>query len=162
LSGGWTTLGTVRCRLIQGAAGAREGVLWFPKLNIADLGAAASSEKVEQDYRGADVESYQVKAHSLADILGGVDHVDLLHVDIQGSEFDLLRHNLDLLAAKVDAMLIGTHSRKIEGDLVELLLGAGWRLHREKPCRVNWTLETPDLTGRTITDGCQYWRRAPE
>jgi FkbM family methyltransferase len=161
-SGDWTLAGRVRCRLIQGAAGAKPGILWFPKLNIADLGAAASNEKLDLDYRGAEVESYEVKAYMLDDILDGVDHVDLLHVDIQGSEFELLRHNLDLLAAKVDAMLIGTHSRKIEGDLVELLLGAGWRLHREKPCRVDWTLDTPDLTGRTVTDGCQYWRRGTD
>lgn len=158
-SGTWTQAGPVRCRLIQGAAGASEGILHFPKLDLGDLGAAASSEAADLEYRGKAVETFEVKAYTLAQILDGIDHVDLLHIDIQGGEFDLLAGSLETLEAKVAAMLVGTHSRVIEGQIVDLLIGRGWILHREKPCRVDWTLETPHLTGRTTDDGCQYWRR---
>lgn len=155
----WTRQGSVHCRLIQGAAGADAGILWFPKLNITDLGAAAAAERDDHDYRGAEVAMQKVTAFTLDQILDGIEHVDLLHVDIQGSEYDLLSANLALLARKVDAMLIGTHSRVIEGNLIALLIDAGWHLEREKPCRVDWSRPTPDLTGRTVTDGCQYWRK---
>jgi FkbM family methyltransferase len=158
-SGPWTQLDGVRCRLIQGAAGASEGILYFPKLNLADLGASASEDPIEHDYRGADCDSFEVKAYTLAQILDGIEQVDLLHIDIQGSEFDLLAGSLEALNSKVRAMLIGTHSRVIEGQIIDLLIDKGWELWREKPCRVDWRRETPTLTGRTTDDGCQYWRR---
>jgi len=158
-SGPWTQNGPVRCRLIQGAAGATEGTLYFPKLNLADLGASASEDPIEYDYRGADCDSFEVKAYTLAQILEGVDEVDLLHIDIQGSEFDLLAGSLEALNSKVRAMLVGTHSRVIEGQIIDLLIDKGWELYREKPCRVDWHKVTPTLTGRTTDDGCQYWRR---
>jgi FkbM family methyltransferase len=158
-SGPWTQRGPVRCRLIQGAAGAEEGILYFPKLNLADLGASASEDPIEYDYRGADCDSFEVKAYTLTQILEGIDQVDLLHIDIQGSEFDLLSGSLDALNSKVRAMLVGTHSRVIEGQIIDLLLDKGWDLWREKPCRVEWDKVTPTLPGRTTDDGCQYWRR---
>jgi len=158
---GWAELGTVRSRLIEAAAGRQAGTLWFPKLDVADLGAAATDRSTGQDYRGATVDSAPVVAMTLAAILDGAALVDLLHVDIQGGEFDFLAANVDLLAARVGAMLVGTHSRVIEGALIELLLRQGWTLAREKPCRVDWSRQTPHLTGRTQNDGCQYWRRRP-
>jgi FkbM family methyltransferase len=157
-NGEWCEMGPARSRLIQGAAGAKPGTLWFPKLNIHDLGAAAAEAKREQDYRGAAIESYEVRAYSLTEILDGVDFVDFLHVDIQGAEFDLLSANAELLKQRVGCMLIGTHSRVIEGQLIQLL-DRDWSLWREKPCRVDWQLATPDLSGRTVNDGVQYWRR---
>src|SRR6202012_4436894 len=78
-SGPWTTSGPVRCRLIQGAAGATEGILYFPKLDLGDLGAAAASQAKDLEYRGNEVENFEVKAYTLAQILEGIDHVDLLH-----------------------------------------------------------------------------------
>jgi hypothetical protein len=159
---GWTERDTVRCRLIQGAAGVSAGRLWFPRGNLADLGAAATACRSDQDYRGAEIESFAVTAHPLASILDGVPFVDLLHIDIQGGEAELVAANLGLLAERVGAMLIGTHSRVIEARLIELLLDRGWSLHREKPCQVDWSRASPSLTGRTRDDGCQYWRRRPD
>jgi FkbM family methyltransferase len=148
------------CRLIQGAAGAKPGTLWFPKLAITDLGAAAAAEQRAEDYRGAAIESHEVRAYTLEEILADVDFVDFLHVDIQGGEYELLAANAGMLRDRVAAMLIGTHSRVIEGQLIALL-DADWALHREKPCRVDWSAAAPELSGRTINDGCQYWLRRP-
>ncbi len=149
----------LRCRLIEGAVGIEEGWLWFPESAVTDMGAAASTADVDRDYRGAAVRSAPVKAYPLEEALRGLATVDLLHIDIQGAEVELVSHNLDLIAERVSGLMIGTHSRVIEGQLFEMLFAAGWRLHREKPCWVNWESKSPSLAGKTVADGAQYWRR---
>lgn len=55
-------------------------------------------------------------------------------------------------------LFVGTHSRKIEGDLIATLFKRGWKLEREKPCRFDGQGHTPILTGLTTDDGGQVWR----
>ena len=57
-------------------------------------------------------------------------------------------------------MMIGTHSRVIEGALIELLYANGWTLELEKPCRVVWSEHPVSQEAMTEVDGCQYWRRS--
>ena len=123
------------------------------------MGAAASTSSDDRDYRGKRVRNLRVQGYPLAEILG-TSKVNLLHIDIQGSELELVQANLELIARQVDAMMIGTHSRVIEGALIELLYANGWRLELEKPCRVAWTAHPASQQAMTETDGCQYWRRA--
>ena len=51
-------------------------------------------------------------------------------------------------------MVIGTHSRQIEGRLFDALLGAGWRLEIERPAMINLESGTPVVR----VDGVQGWR----
>jgi hypothetical protein len=80
--------------------------------------------------------------------------VDLIHFDIQGAEFEVVAGSVDQLSAKVKWMVIGTHSRSIEGRLIYLLLQSNWSLENEQPCRCSYT------TGRSqiFIDGTQVWR----
>lgn len=84
--------------------------------------------------------------------------IDLMHVDIQGGEWELIRHARAFHDAKVRVLFVGTHSRKIEGDLIAFLMKRGWKLEREKPCRFDGRVHTPMLTGLTTEDGGQVWR----
>lgn len=152
-------LDNVRCKLIQGAAGIGQQYLYFPDADVADMGSAASAEDSQVDYRGEVTGNIKVRSYTLSEILDGLEHVDFLHIDIQGAEYNLVAANLCLLEERVSSMMIATHSRPIEGKLIELLIGAGWHLHREKPCRVNWSLKTPEIAGMTQVDGCQYWKK---
>lgn len=90
----------------------------------------------------------------LEDVSAQHARIDLLHIDIQGSEADLVTACLPLLCRKFAYLLIGTHSRAIEGKLFELLLGAGWRLEIERPCRLHLIEGTPS----NYVDGVQGWR----
>jgi FkbM family methyltransferase len=158
LEGDETTLGPVRCRVINGAATTTRGEVFFPDVGITDMGSRASDTGGDRDYRGKQVRNLRVQGYPLAEILRDA-HVDLLHVDVQGSELELVEANLDLLARQVDAMMIGTHSRVIEGALIDLLYRNGWHLELEKPCRVAWSARPSSQEAMTETDGCQYWRR---
>jgi hypothetical protein len=90
----------------------------------------------------------------LAELAAPKSRIDLLHIDIQGGEADLIASSIALLSAKVAYLVIGTHSRQIEGKLFETLLGAGWKLEIERPALLLIESEGPTVT----VDGVQGWR----
>ncbi len=145
--------------LHQAAAHSENGVLYWPAAsNVHDAGMAAIHEAgTEQDYRGQAIETIEVKATSVAQAIDHLPVVDFMHVDIQGGEADLIPSLLEVLKRKVRVLFLGTHSRKIEGDLIDLLGSEGWSLHRERPCQFYPLSEAPTLIGRTYLDGAQLW-----
>jgi len=154
-----TDFNGVKCKLIQGAASAEHKTLWFPNFDIKDMGAAASDANVSNDYRGLNADNFPVAGFVLKEIIDDLI-IDLLHIDIQGAEFDIINSGIDCLNTQVKSMMIATHSRVIEGKLIELLYENGWYLHREKPCRVEWREFPASLEAMTQVDGSQYWRRS--
>ncbi|MHB1360274.1 MAG: FkbM family methyltransferase [Rhodocyclaceae bacterium] len=148
--------GGVLTRLFQGAIWTHDGEIWFPASDVADMGAAAASDASATDYRGAPARHQAVACQRLDTLLGDIERIDFMHIDIQGAEFDLLDDQIHWLNQHVATLMLATHSRPIEGRLIDLMLRHGWRLHREKPCRVDWPRECP-LVGRTVADGSQYW-----
>lgn len=96
-----------------------------------------------------------LEAKTLEKIVTDLDRVDLLHIDIQGGEGSLVPASLDLLKQKVAYIVIGTHGRDIEGELIRSLRSEGWILEIEEPC----TLPLPLLGGGIpYADGLQGWR----
>jgi len=152
------TLDGVSCRLFNGAVTPTRSEVWFPDVPITDMGSAVSESEASRDYRGKRVKNLKVQGYPLSEILGD-SPVDLLHIDVQGAELGLIEANLDLLSRQVTAIMIGTHSRVIEGSLIDLLYRHGWHLELEKPCRVAWRTNPPSMEAMTVVDGCQYWRR---
>lgn len=146
-------------RLHHAAAHSVNGVLYWPAAsNLHDAGMAAIHEAdAAQDYRGKTIETVEVKAIAVAEAIEHLPVVDFMHVDIQGGEADLIPSILDDLERKVRVLFLGTHSRKIEGDLIELLGSRGWGLYRERPCQFYPLSEAPTLIGRTYVDGAQLW-----
>lgn len=144
-------------RLINGAVASERGVLKFPKVSSPDdNGGQIGDEKNEADYLGRTVEYDDVQAYPLGDVLPpGL--VDLLHVDVQGFEHIILSAAIDVLDARVKAVFVGTHSRKIEGELIELFHGRGWRIVRERPTKYAYNALRPDAVAWTTRDGGQYW-----
>lgn len=148
--------GGVFTRLFHGAIWSKDGEIWFPESEVDDMGSAATPSDETVDYRGADSVNRVVPCRKLQTLLTGLDTVDFMHIDIQGSEYDVLCEAIDWVSGNVRTLMIATHSRPIEGKLVDLLIGQGWKLHREKPCRVDWKKEC-SITGKTVVDGSQYW-----
>jgi len=143
-------------RLFNGAVWTHDGVIWFPESDVADMGSAATTSNDGTDYRGAKSDNKSIPCRKLETLLQGLGIVDFMHIDIQGAELELLQDQINWVSCNVRALMIATHSRPIEGKLMELLFSYGWRLHREKPCRVDWH-KNCSLVGRTIVDGSQYW-----
>jgi FkbM family methyltransferase len=143
--------------LIQGAVGRSRGVLYFPIVSSPmENGGQATSDNVEVDYIGRQVGHERVEAYPVSELLGP-DIWDLVHIDVQGVEYDVLSAGMETLDTSVRAIFVGTHSRKIEGQLLELFHGNGWQLKRERPTRFRYFPDKPDVVGWTTRDGGQYW-----
>lgn len=144
--------------LIRGIAGARAGFALFPKQDQAGIawGLApvfdATLEqrlKAEQSGRFDELPTIPMEA-----IAAGQKRIDLLHIDIQGGEADLVANCQPILRERVAYLVIGTHSRPIEGRLFDTLIGAGWQLEIERPAIL--TINEQDVT--LVVDGVQGWR----
>lgn len=148
-------------KIIQAAVVGEFKSCYFPANDpTIDNGGAAQDDWSELDYRGAAVPLRKVKGIPLSFVIDSFafpSPIDLLHVDIQGSEIDALPKEIDKLNAKVKRILVGTHSRLIEGRLLELFHAAGWELLAEQSCEFVYRNELSSFVGMTIVDGNQYW-----
>ena len=71
---------------------------------------------------------------------------------------DIIRNEAEWLGKNVRAMMIATHSRVIEGGVMDLLGSLGWVLKREKPCRFRMDdIPCENWAGITQADGSQHW-----
>lgn len=145
-------------RLVHGIVASSNGTALFPKHDpnhsnwgFEPLFNLSSNEANEYLRTGKYDKQQQI---SLSDLINDFDQIDLLHVDIQGGEEDLIPSCLSLLSEKVSYMVIGTHSRQIEGKILDCLLNAGWLLEIERPAILKLTTEKPLVT----VDGVQGWR----
>ncbi len=79
----------------------------------------------EADYQpsGAAVEMEQVPSISLQTLLADLPVVDILHCDIQGMEAEVFRAGQAVVDARVRRVVIGTHSRKVEAELLDIFAG---------------------------------------
>lgn len=144
--------------LRRGIAAARSGVALFPRQERAGVSwglkptfGASESQRAEGVRSGVYDELPMIP---LAELAAQEDRIDLLHVDIQGGEADLITNCLPTLDSKIAYLVVGTHSRRIEGRLFDALLAAGWRLEIERPAILALGNGAPQVT----VDGVQGWR----
>lgn len=131
--------------LHHGVAAASDGVARFP--NQTTPGLHWGNEPL----RGNETADYssvpQISLHSLID-----RRVDLLHLDIQGGEAGLIEATQSILNEAVAYVVVGTHSRQIEGRIFDSMARGQWKLEIERPA-------TLDLSGPSVSiDGVQGWR----
>jgi FkbM family methyltransferase len=94
-----------------------------------------------------------VPAVSLTSLLAPLDRVNVLHMDVQGVELDVLTAAFDVVTAKVDRIIIGTHSPAIEAGLRQLF--GEWTPVCDY--RMGEANATP-FGDTTFGDGLQIWR----
>jgi hypothetical protein len=144
--------------VLRGIAAATPGVALFPRQN-----AAGSTWGLEPVFNASEAQRAEALAAQAADelrmiplseVIGDRPKLDLLHIDIQGGEADLVSACLPLLSEKVAYVVIGTHSRQIEGRLIADMLAAGWALEIERPAIFTIHEGRPVVT----VDGVQGWR----
>lgn len=100
----------------------------------------------------------EVEVLPVVDLVAREERWDLLHVDVQGHELAICRKALSELNARAHWLILGTHSRAIEGQLIEMLHGAAWVLEHEKPCKFRYNPGAATLEAMTVLDGIQVWR----
>ena len=96
-----------------------------------------------------------LKIVTINDLLPNGQIADLLHLDIQGGEADFISGCISDLSEKVAYMVIGTHSREIEGRLFSTMLHHGWVLEIERPMILKFEEDGRPASG---IDGVQGWR----
>jgi FkbM family methyltransferase len=149
-------------RLELAAIGPVDGWAFFPRISSADdWGAAAvyqqSPTPPTHDYRGFPMTYDRVRALSLASVLRDHPVVDLLHIDVQGGEREIVAASTEVLANNVRWIVLGTHSRAIEGAVIELL-SEDWTLELEDPCRFVVGQKGRIGPEHSTNDGTQVWR----
>jgi len=129
-----------RCQLIRAAVSRRDGTLWFyvgrPATWYGQAIAAnplAWIERLRGVLAKAEVRVKKVRSISLRTLLGPLDRVDLIDLDVQGAEADVLESAAEELDGKVKRVHIGTHGTEIEARLRRLFQGLGWQQLNDYP-----------------------------
>lgn len=143
--------------LHRAIASAAEGVALFPNQKRPGLSWGLEPMFDLQPEHAASLMNSgrydQLPQLPLERIAPDIPRIDLLHVDIQGGEAKLIPACLSYLSDRVAYMVVGTHSRQIEGLLFDCLLTAGWVLEVERPA----FLALGDKPAVSV-DGVQGWR----
>ena len=153
--------------LICAAVGVEAGNARWPR--IGDPANAGGARPVRQAASGLDVadaaymgraieEFIEVEIVAFDSLLVREPVWDLVHIDVQGWEAKLCAGSIDLLSRRVKWLVVGTHSRVLDGETLGILHAAGWRLENEKPTRFRFDPTKPTLESMAEVDGAQVWR----
>jgi FkbM family methyltransferase len=102
-------------------------------------------------------EFIDVEIIPLGNLLNDRELWDLVHIDIQGTEAELSEGCIGELSERARYVVVGTHARWIEGELMKIFLNAGWILENEKPAKLRTEAYT-ELNYDCYIDGTQVWR----
>ena len=153
--------------LLKAAVGASAGKARFPKINDSanQWGArptqgdsTADSAYLSSVMGPGTIEMEEVNLLAINDLLTRQPQWDLVHIDVQGWEADICRAGMGELGKRAKRVIIGTHSRKLDGDLMEMFHQAGWLLEHEKPTQMQYDRQAEKLESMTRADGTQVWR----
>lgn len=141
--------------VLHGAAWHEDMTLKFPVIHKQDHGAAATiaANDADKDYRGFPQRYVEVPGYSLRTICKGMPIVDYMHWDIQGAELRLAQSATELLNDRARFLFVGTHSRPIEGGLIEFFYRNQWDVLFQRPCAFSYDRHCSSVEGMTTTDG---------
>lgn len=143
--------------LLHGIAAPKAGLAIFPAPEQGSAhwgGAPEFDPSPERLAKAREERGLQILNCYTLEQISGNRPIDLLHIDIQGGEADYVEGNSKSMAALVKRVLIGTHSREIEGRLFAHFQNQGWLLEMERPAYA------PPINGiaQIRIDGVQCWR----
>jgi FkbM family methyltransferase len=168
-------------RLVRAAVAATTGHTWFLSGDAADNYAqrAVLAHGLRERWRlrrraldhrirrmlgiGKKKNLIRVPTVTLGDLVEPLPWVDLIHMDVQGAEYDVLRDAGEILHAKVKRMAIATHTPEVEQGLRTLFQRLGWHcvfdFCRGSRAETSWGTVSFDYVseGGPGADGLQTW-----
>lgn len=147
--------------LFEAAVASNAGISEWPLVEDSSGSEAWGFRPIQAagDYMGRQFQNTkQIETIPMLDLVVRESVWDLIHIDVQGGEVDICRSCIDELNARARRIIVGTHSRKIDGDLLELMCRSGWVLEHEKPAKFVFARNAPTLEAMTTIDGTQVWR----
>lgn len=133
-------------RILHGVVAAADGTARFQKLSGSEYGATIMDDPAGEQFE-------VVPSYSLASLLANEPIIDIIHCDIQGHEVEALSAGISALNQRVKRLVVGTHGRTIEQDLLGLFGRNRWRLVDELACAASIVDGKPAF----LQDGAQYW-----
>jgi FkbM family methyltransferase len=140
----------VKAKLIRAAVAHEEGDVAFAVGNPAGWYGQAIADGTWSPDR---VE--RVRAVTLSSLLAPFDEVDLIHLDVQGAEFDVLEEAASVLH-RVRRVHVGTHSQKVENGIRRLFTALGWTAINDHP---SGSASSTPFGVLDFQDGVQTWAR---
>jgi hypothetical protein len=134
--------------------------LEFMKTHFSDNGLDYRQHKFfhaaigERDARPSLFRPGRAGVMSLNTLLQKLPIIDLIHCDIQFAESKAFAAGITAVTDRVRRVVVGTHSRKIEDELIETFRTWSWFLEYETACKYRIDDGLPYLN----TDGVQVWR----
>ena len=147
--------------LLEAAASDQSGYAWFyygkaaswyGQSIIRDRALDKITDSNEIEYNSE--RARRVRTVDLAELTGRYQKIDYLHMDVQGTELNILAAAPQILDRKVKRVLVGTHSEEIEKGLRKLFASLRWRCQYDVPLNGTITVEDVELT---LGDGVQAW-----
>jgi FkbM family methyltransferase len=152
-------------KLLHAAIGNEPGTALWPALEDSrnDWGSRPVLSNISgasaTDYLGRTLQkTILVEVVSMANLIETERCWNMVHIDVQGHEVEICQSCIEKLNDRVQWLIVGTHSRKLDGDMLGLMYSAGWVLENEKPTRFNFSRAAPSLEAMTKVDGIQVWR----
>jgi FkbM family methyltransferase len=126
--------------LVQGAVAAHDGTVqffsghsrqWYGQSIARQMGLFSRIRRYLRTYDASrpweSAKIIRVRAIMLNLLLRALGFVDLIHLDVQGAEYDVLQAAATQVNDKVRRVHIATHSKEIEKELREMLSNLGWK-----------------------------------
>ena len=127
--------------LLQAAVGTERGTVRWPKTNpVLDwavlpsktLDGESSAQGLKTNKGSVYQEFLEVELNSTRRTHRQRAALGLFTSTFKGEEFEICRSTTDIINERVQWIIVGTHSRKVEGDLIDHLFHQGWVLENEK------------------------------
>jgi FkbM family methyltransferase len=147
--------------LLQAAVGVNRGTAEWPIVEDSSASESWGCRPLQTgvDYMGRRFQkTTHVNTIPMRDLVMREPYWDLIHIDVQGGEVEICRSCIDELNSRVRSIIAATHSRKLDGDFLELMCRAGWFLEHEKPSKFAFVPNPTTLEAMTRLDGTQVWR----
>jgi FkbM family methyltransferase len=155
-----------KSRLIHAAANSYTGTCYFMVGNAQGWYGQAvvseaqfKSEAFQKELHASGASAEAMPCVDLNEIFAGLDRVDYLHMDIQGSEADVLLACPELLDERVAVVNIGTHSELIERRLRRHFTEHGWLCRYDIPMNatIKAAVEGKEPSEIAFGDGVFVW-----
>jgi len=146
--------------VIHAAVGSTPGTAAWPYFEDSrdDWGSRPVSTATK-DYLGRPFsKKIEIAVLPMDQLIRKEERWDLFHIDVQGHEVEICQSCIDEITRRVHWIVVGTHSRKLDGDMMELMYAARWILENEKPSKFRYCSSAPTLEAMTVVDGIQVWR----
>jgi FkbM family methyltransferase len=147
--------------ILHAAVGVENGIAHWPRSDApaSEDGWNHRPNFGEGDYMGRSFDDMmEVQVVAMRDLIVLEPEWNLVHIDVQGHEVDIVRSCLEEIGRRAHWIVVGTHSRKLDGDFIAMMHDAGWLLENEKPAKFTYNRGFPTLEGMTTLDGTQVWR----